>query len=103
MGEYLLDRLKELLDLPAVGDVRGKGLFCGVEFVQDRASRTPVSEETMATLVNDVKEEGVLVGRTFSSLPGNNTIMNFAPAFTVTRDQIDRIVSAVQKAAERVC
>ena len=28
IGDYLLDRLRELLDHPAVGDVRGKGLFC---------------------------------------------------------------------------
>ena len=101
MGAYLLDRLKELLDLPIVGDVRGIGLFCGVEFVRDKNSKTPITEGAMASLVNGVKEEGVLVGRTYSSLPGNNTIMNFAPALTISRDQVDTIVSAVRRAVEK--
>jgi taurine-pyruvate aminotransferase len=103
MGEYLLDQLKELYDLPIVGDVRGKGLFCGLEFVQDKVSKTPITEAVMAALVNGVKEEGVLVGRTFSSLPGNNTIMNFAPSLTITRDQVDTVVAAVRAAVQKIC
>ncbi len=103
MGAYLLDRLKELLDLPIVGDVRGKGLFCGVEFVQDKATKSPITEELMGRLMNGVKDEGVLVGRTYSSIPGNNTTMNFAPALTISREQVDTIVSAVQRAVEKVC
>jgi taurine-pyruvate aminotransferase len=43
----------------------------------------------------------VLVGRTTSSLPGNNTIMNFAPALIATREDIDRIVRAVKNALEK--
>jgi taurine-pyruvate aminotransferase len=103
MGEYLLDRLMDLHDLPIVGDVRGRGLFCGVEFVRDKATKAPVTEAQMGALVNGVKEEGVLVGRTFSSLPGNNTTMNFAPALTISRDQVDLIVSAVRRAVEKAC
>jgi taurine-pyruvate aminotransferase len=103
MGAYLLDGLMELHDLPIVGDVRGKGLFCGVEYVQDKASKTPITEKHMAALMTGVKEEGVLVGRTYSSLPGNNTTMNFAPALTISRDQVDTIVSAVRRAVEKLC
>ncbi|MFC1659910.1 aspartate aminotransferase family protein [Gemmatimonadota bacterium] len=103
MGAHLLEGLKELHDLPIVGDVRGMGLFCGVEFVQDKATKTPITEGLMATLMGGVKEEGVLVGRTYSSIPGNNTIMNFAPALTISRDQVDTIVSAVRRAIEKAC
>ena len=101
MGAYLLDGLMDLKTLPIVGDVRGRGLFCGIEFVRDKATKEPISEAHMAKLVADVAAEGVLVGRTASSLPGMNTIMNFAPALTITRDQVDIIVAAVRRAVAK--
>lgn len=101
VGEYLLEKLKELEDLPIVGDVRGKGLFCGIEFVKDKKTKEPITEAEMAKLMGDVAGEGVLVGRTASSLPGLNTIMNFAPALIATKDQMDQLVLAVKKGIER--
>ncbi len=103
MGNYLLDRLKALADLPLVGDVRGKGLFCGIEFVEDKATKAPVSEAAMAKIMGDLIDEGVLVGRTNCSIPGLNNIMNFAPALIATRADIDEIVAAVKKAIEKSC
>ncbi len=99
-GAYLLDKLKELLDLPLVGDVRGVGLFCGVEFVRDKKTKEPVSEGEMAKLVGNVFAQNVIVGRTNSSITGLNTVMNFAPSLTITKEQIDRVVATVRKAAE---
>ena len=43
MGDYLMGRLLELKDKYAIiGDVRGKGLFAGLELVKDRATKEPV-------------------------------------------------------------
>jgi adenosylmethionine-8-amino-7-oxononanoate aminotransferase len=39
MGEVLHERLRELSDDPHVGDVRGRGLLAGIEFVEDKTSR----------------------------------------------------------------
>jgi taurine-pyruvate aminotransferase len=103
MGAYLLDRLQELADLPIVGDVRGRGLFCGIEFVEDKTTRKPVSEAAMARIMGDLVGEGVLAGRTNGSIPGLNNIMNFAPALVITRAQVDRIVAAVKRAIEKSC
>jgi len=83
--------------------VRGKGLFAGIEFVQDKKTNEPVSEKTMGSIMKDLVNEGVLAGRTNFSLPGMNTIMNFAPALIITQDQIDRIVAAVKTAIEINC
>jgi taurine-pyruvate aminotransferase len=102
VGQYLLERLQALADMHLVGDVRGKGLFCGVELVKDKASKTPISETEMGRLMGLVAAEGVLIGRTNSSLPGNNTIMNFAPALIATKSDVDEIVAAVKKAIERM-
>lgn len=101
MGMYLLDRLMTLKELPNVGDVRGVGLFCGVELVTDQQSNTPITEQEMATLMGNILGEGVIVGRTNNSLPGMNTILNFAPCLIVTRDQIDQIVAAVKIGIEK--
>lgn len=101
MGAYLLECLQGLADLPLVGDVRGRGLFCGLEFVADKATKEPVSEAAMAGIMANLMAEGVLAGRTNSSIPGFNNIMNFAPVLIVTREQVDQIVAAVQKAIEK--
>jgi len=46
MGEKLLAKLEEeLADLPCVGDVRGKGLFAGVELVADKETKAPFPPE----------------------------------------------------------
>lgn len=101
MGAYLLDGLRSLADIPLVGDVRGKGLFCGIELVKDKRTKEPITEPDMGRIMGLVAAEGVLVGRTLSSLPGNNTIMNFAPALLATKAEIDEIVAAVQSAIEK--
>jgi taurine-pyruvate aminotransferase len=102
LGAYFLESLKALSDMPLVGDVRGKGLFCGVEFVQDKKTKTPITETEMGRLMGLVANEGVLAGKTTSSLPGNNTIMNFAPALIAQKGDIDEIVTALRKAIEKL-
>ena len=100
VGQYLLEGLKTLEDFPIVGDVRGKGLFCGIEFVKDKKTKEPITEAQMGKLMSDVAAQGVLVGRTNTSLPGMNTIMNFAPALVATTDQMDQIIAAIRAAIE---
>jgi taurine-pyruvate aminotransferase len=102
MGDYLLDRLRELLGHPGVGDVRGKGLFCGVELVIDKQGKQPPSEAQIGAVVDAVKAEGVLLGRTNSSLPGLNTTLYFAPALVITRDEVDQMVDATRIGIEKV-
>jgi taurine-pyruvate aminotransferase len=101
MGEYLLGRLQELRDFAVVGDIRGKGLFAGIEIVADRKTKAPADERLFGELVAAIAEEGVLVGRTNRSIPGLNNTINLAPALIVTKDEIDRIVSAIRHALEK--
>ena len=49
VGAYLLEKLKEIgTRYEMIGDVRGRGLFIGVELVRDRTTREPASEEARA-------------------------------------------------------
>jgi len=103
VGAYLLDRLQELADHPNVGDVRGKGLFAGIEFVADKSSKVPLGEDVMGAVMRTVTEEGVLIGRTNRSIPGHNNTLNIAPPLIVTKADIDEIVAAVRVGIEKGC
>jgi len=96
-----MEKLKTLEKYDCVGDIRGEGLFCGIEYVNDKDSKEPVTEAQMAKLMGNVVAEGVIVGRTNSSFHGLNNIMNFAPSLIITKEQVDTIVESVARAIEK--
>ena len=99
MGEHLMDRLERLKDKHTiVGDVRGKGLFQGVELVTDRATKEPLDEKLVAQVVAECDARGVLVGMTNRSLPGLNNTICLSPALIVTEDEIDQIADTLDLA-----
>lgn len=62
VGNGLLDRLRRTVGRhPLVGDIRGSGLFLGIELVKDRERLTPATDEASA-IVNRMRERGVLIG-----------------------------------------
>ncbi|MCP4021351.1 MAG: aminotransferase class III-fold pyridoxal phosphate-dependent enzyme [Desulfobacteraceae bacterium] len=101
VGAYLLEKLNTLKEYKVVGDVRGQGLFAGIEFVLDKKTKEPVTEGQMATLVGNVLAENVIVGRTNSSFHGLNNTMNFAPSLVITKEQVDTIVAAVETGIQK--
>lgn len=100
IGRYLLNKLKQLEDLPQIGDIRGLGLFIGIELVEDKQSKVPVSEKYMAQVVNKVAEQGVLIGKMNRSVPGRNNVLTLAPALVLEKADADEIVAAIQVALE---
>jgi 4-aminobutyrate aminotransferase-like enzyme/Ser/Thr protein kinase RdoA (MazF antagonist) len=62
VGNHLLKRLRSLQERhPLIGDVRGSGLFLGIDLVIDRESRAPATEEA-DYVVNRLRERGILAG-----------------------------------------
>ncbi len=103
MGERLMGGLHALSEKHAViGDVRGKGLFCGVELVANRDTREPVEEMLVQKVVAECGAEGVIVGMTNRSVPGFNNTLCLSPALVATSDDIDRITDAVDTGLARV-
>ena len=103
MGARIIDNLNALMDKHAViGDVRGKGLFCGAELVSDRATREPMDEKKVQAVVADCMAQGVIIGATNRSVPGFNNTLCFSPALIATADDIDQITDAVDGALGRV-
>lgn len=104
MGTLLLEGFKALADKHAViGDVRGKGLFAGIELVQDRTTKLPVDESVAVAVVGRCKALGVLIGRTNRSLTGFNNILNFSPALVANEQEIQKIIDVVDQAIGDVC
>jgi taurine-pyruvate aminotransferase len=95
LGRYLLDQLKQFADHPMVGEIRGLGLFAGIEIVDDKKTKAPSAEGTLASIVADVKKQGILMGRMGRSVPGFNNVLTLAPALIVTKNQIDATVNAI--------
>ena len=99
MGDRLLAGLKALqLKHPQVGDVRGKGLFAGIELVSDRSSKTPVCESHAAAVAAHCMQNGVLIGRTNRSFVEFNNTLCLSPALIAGEDDIDSIVAAIDRA-----
>jgi taurine-pyruvate aminotransferase len=103
MGDYLNGKLHELMDKHAViGEVRGMGLFQGAELVSDRDSRAPLDEKKVQAIVGDCLKQGVIIGASNRSMPGFNNTLLFAPALIATRDDLDHVVDAVDRAITTV-
>lgn len=91
VGAYLRDCLRELAQRHSViGDVRGAGLFIGVELVKDRGTCEPATELT-ARAVNGLRERRVLIS---ASGPEAN-ILKIRPPLVFSREHADHFVAAL--------
>ncbi|MFJ4290440.1 aspartate aminotransferase family protein [Cupriavidus sp. NPDC089707] len=105
-GEQLRARLREALgEHPNLGDVRGRGLFVGVEFVADRDSKATLDPalKTHARLKSAAMQNGLLVypmGGTVDGVRGDHVL--FAPPFICTGRDIDNIVERFEAAVQTV-
>ena len=104
-GEQLRAWLREsLADLDIVGDVRGRGLFVGVEFVESRATKAPFrgGGAYAAALKQEALQRGLLIypgSGTVQGTQGNHVL--FAPPFITSEGELGQMVerfSAVVRA-----
>jgi 4-aminobutyrate aminotransferase-like enzyme len=84
LGKRVLERLRgELAENPVIGDVRGRGLFVGLEIVRDRASQEP-DPELAGRTQTALRDRGVLVGR--GGRYGN--VLVLAPPLVIEEDAL---------------
>jgi len=103
MGARLMAGLETLKDKhECIGDVRGKGLFCGAELVSNRETKEPMHESKVAAVVAEVFAQKVIIGMTNRSLNGLNNTLCLSPALIATKENIDEIVTAIDVALTRV-
>lgn len=105
-GHYLRARLAETIgDLDFVGDIRGRGLFIGIELVADRETKEPYDPEIR--LFDQVRRRafanGLICypsGGNVDGLRGDHIIL--APPYTATRNEIDEIIDKLAETLRQI-
>jgi 4-aminobutyrate aminotransferase-like enzyme len=93
VGARLVDELRGLQDRhPLIGDVRGSGLFLGVELVRDRGTLEPATDET-AYVVERLRDEGILTG---ADGPHRN-VLKLRPPLVFSDADVDLLVDTVDE------
>jgi alanine-glyoxylate transaminase/(R)-3-amino-2-methylpropionate-pyruvate transaminase len=93
LGNYILAGLNKLKEKhKVIGDVRGRGLMLGIEFVKDRATKTPGKEEC-AQAVENARELGLLLGK--GGLWGQT--IRFAPPMNITKADADFLLAVLDE------
>lgn len=86
MGEYFLQKLRPMVErYPFIGDVRGAGLFLGVEMVRDQKTREPLSRKVTQRIFDECLKRGLLTMAYAASF-------RLQPAMTIDEATIDSAV-----------
>lgn len=103
MGKLLSERLFESLSShPNVGNIRGRGLFWGIEFVSDKATRQPFPVTDNVAM--GIAELGLTKPYGIAIYPGTGTVDGIngdhfivSPAYNITADEIEEIATIVHR------
>ena len=104
-GRELFAALEPLKEHRHVGDVRGLGLLMGIEFVNDKATRTPFppGENIAGKIFQSAMEQGVLTYPTQGCVDGvKGDHILLAPPFIITAEECRAVAQTIASALERV-
>jgi len=106
LGALMERKLRDAFgDHPHVGDIRGRGLFWGLELVSDRASKRPFDpkQRVHARIKKEALNAGLMcypMGGTLDGVQGDHVLL--APPFILEAVQLDELVSKIDVALDRV-
>ncbi|HCG8136629.1 aspartate aminotransferase family protein [Vibrio parahaemolyticus] len=94
-----------LAHLPYIGDIRGKGLFVGIELVADKESKAPLSKATLADkrIKQRAMENGLMcypMGGTIDGVNGHHILL--APPFIIQSHHIDELIGKLSLTLKEV-
>jgi (R)-1-hydroxy-2-aminoethylphosphonate ammonia-lyase len=96
LGHHALERLNAMKQHhPLIGDVRGLGLFLGIELVKDRQTRERASDEAEAVMYAALSK-----GLSFKLTMGN--ILTLTPALTITREELDTALDIIEASIDEI-
>ena len=96
MGEYLKKRLHEALDdHPMVGDIRGLGLFVGIELVKNKETKEQLQAgtELMGWLTDNLLERGIICRSSDRLEP----VIQLSPPLIISKEDLDRVVTVIEE------
>ena len=83
IGEYLLESAKSLEEHPIVGEVRGRGMWIGIDCTTDKKTRAVFPMDRLVRLVQRAQSKGVII-----KLMGQ--ALELAPPLVITKDEINK-------------
>jgi taurine--2-oxoglutarate transaminase len=96
-----MKKLKGLQDKhPSVGEVRGKGLFCGIEIVKNRKTREPIHDALMEPprpATSKMKFLGQCMADGVYIMAGGASVIMICPPLAITNDEIDFAVGVIDR------
>jgi adenosylmethionine-8-amino-7-oxononanoate aminotransferase len=98
-GKRAKRKLGGLLDHPHVGDVRGKGLLLGIEFVRDKKKKTPFPRDRRyaETFMAEALKRGLVLWPNIGQADGSNgDLAIVAPPFVVQEEEIEQILGKIE-------
>jgi adenosylmethionine-8-amino-7-oxononanoate aminotransferase len=99
VGKVLKRRLQRLLDHPHVGDVRGKGLLIGVEFVRDKKKKTafPRDKKYAEAFIAEALDRGLVLWPNIGHADGTNgDLVMVAPPFIIQEDEVSEMLEKIE-------
>ncbi|WP_077300636.1 aspartate aminotransferase family protein [Virgibacillus pantothenticus] len=97
IGSKLLKNLEKLRNHPCVGDIRGLGLLAGIELVEDKTTKKPIHSNVIATIINECKEKGLIIGRNGETVAGYNNVLTLCPPLTISDDELMYIINTLEQ------
>jgi 4-aminobutyrate aminotransferase-like enzyme/Ser/Thr protein kinase RdoA (MazF antagonist) len=98
VGNYLMNGVRELgKSIETIGDVRGSGLFIGVEFVTDRESQSPGTKVTK-DLIEFARENGVFLS---SDGPADN-VLKIKPPMIIGTKEVDIFLDVLERGLKSI-
>jgi 4-aminobutyrate aminotransferase len=96
LGRHALARMTEMMGRhPLIGDVRGIGLFLGIELVKDQSTRERATDEAEAVMYAALSR-----GLSFKLTMGN--ILTLTPALIITKDEMDKALDIIEECIAQV-
>ena len=99
-GNYLKQQLEEMKDSYSfIGDVRGKGLLLGIEFVEDQHTKKPFPRKAFVTqrMVELAKEIGLIVYPSGSGIDGvNGDSIIISPPLTINEQELMELIQLIR-------
>ncbi|MBN1159895.1 MAG: aminotransferase class III-fold pyridoxal phosphate-dependent enzyme [Candidatus Diapherotrites archaeon] len=91
VGKHILSRMKEIQEKSkTLGDVRGKGLMIGLEFVKDKKTKAP-NPKFRLNLMNACLNDKLLL------LGGGKSVIRIAPPLVITKEEADKGIDIIEK------
>lgn len=101
---YLFQHLSKLQEkFPMIGDIRGKGLMVGIEFVENKAEKTPFPRTLLFTqkLIQLAQENGLIIYPAGAGIDGvNGDAILIAPPLTITFEELDELMTRFERTLE---